>query len=110
MDEKIGKQWKLLLKPSGYKFAVMFPMVAFCNILSKSFLFAFNLIPCKIYEEILVRWSFCPLNPTIIENTLYFGVNFIDTIYVIFYLLSIYIFLPYLLGCLIVVAYQRIMR
>lgn len=109
MDDKRG--WlKNLLEISGHKIAAMFLMIALWNILSKSFLFTFRIVPCKLFQEIIVAWGLCPLNPTILDNTLYFGVTFIDTVYVILYLLAIYIILPYVTACLLVTLYQKIMR
>lgn len=70
------------------------------------------IIPCKKLIEDKLIWSFCPMDPLVIEKTLYFGAGWTDIIYVniiwpLLFVVVFAIFLPYTLACAVVEGWKK---
>lgn len=105
---------KSFLKPSLMKFGTWILFAGISNYLL-SHIKKLHIIPCKILE-INAGWGFCPIDPTLKESTIYFGLNFIDAVYlhfiwpVIIFIGIFIIALPYIASCGCVEGYNYYMR
>ncbi|MGM5481924.1 MAG: hypothetical protein ACQESF_00535 [Nanobdellota archaeon] len=104
-----------LLKPSLMKIGTWILLSGLSNFLY-SYMKSFSLIPCKIFLLSDSTWSLCPIDPTLAEGTIYFGLTFLDSLYLNFFwpiVIFIGLFMlviPYLFSCFIVEGYNYIMK
>jgi hypothetical protein len=69
----------------------------------------FKIVPCRIYTEV-ITWGLCPIDPTVMQSTYYFGYAITDHIYLTLYLIIFGIIIPYTLACLLFHLYYKYIR
>jgi hypothetical protein len=69
----------------------------------------FKIVPCRVFNEV-PSWALCPIDPTVVQQTFYFGYSITDHIYLILYLVVFGIIVPYFLACLLFHFYYKYIR
>ncbi|MFW6014396.1 MAG: hypothetical protein ACOCZQ_00660 [Nanoarchaeota archaeon] len=75
----------------------------------------FSFIPCKKLAKDELVWSLCPLDPTVIEKTLYFGAGWLDIVYMniiwpFLFIVVFGIFVPYTISCAIIEGWEKYVK
>jgi hypothetical protein len=94
-------------KPSVIK--VSFALLCFgLTLLFVTPIFAMlKVVPCRLVES---GWSMCAINPAKQPGTMYLGSIVMDNIYLIIYLVSIVLVIPYTMSCFLFWLYERFFK
>jgi hypothetical protein len=109
MKKKLSNKLKEILKPTIIKVSLWLVYFGFWNFIIQTKLFTNKLliVPCRIFLEESSKFTLCSINPTVLENTLYFGFRIFDLFYLLFFLIVIYIGIPYFLSGLTMYYYNK---
>ncbi len=95
------------LRPSVLKIVVFVFFVGLFSLISKHILTRISIIPCRIVRHNIAISGFCPVNP-LTSSTIYLYYPAIESAYIVFYLLAVFIVLPYLASCLMFYIYSKV--
>ena len=106
---------KAFFKPSLMKIGTWILFAGISNFLY-AYVKTINIVPCRLFSVGERGWAFCAIDPTLREGTLYFGLGFLDALYLNFFwpvviFIGLFILLiPYSAACGIVEGYRYLMR
>lgn len=105
---------KRFYKPTLMKITFWVLFFSIINLIL-SFIKDFAFIPCKKLIEEEVVWGLCPLDPAVIENTMYFGLEgahiiYLNFIWPILFIVVIGVFLPYTISCALVEGWKKYVK
>ncbi len=99
---------KKFLRPTILKITTFFLIFSvWLLMMTSGIIKALNIIPCRKAVENRLIWGLCPVNPTMVNNTLYLGFQFTNLLYVLFYFVFIFLFIPYVTACWAIYSYDR---
>ena len=110
--EKRAMLWELF-RPTLLRVTLGIFYVAVCFMFVSEIFSTLRLIPCLIqyYPHAPYTLGLCTINPVGMKlNTIYFGLEFLDFVYQIVYLIFLGLIIPYTLACTTLHYYFNLIR